>query len=120
MLRRSICRRGPKGFADFTTPATDQCVLLEWYNESLAPRVRKGTAGQTEPRERLTMGKGKFKKGISDENDDEIQASHPSVTVDPLRRTRHSFSRRMCAGAVRDGVRRRLLSGRSLHGILVL
>src|SRR4051794_26576971 len=77
MLRRSICRRGPKGFADFTTPATDQCVLLEWYNESLAPRVRKGTAGQTEPREWLTMGKGKFKKGISDENDNESKRRIP-------------------------------------------
>jgi hypothetical protein len=46
------------------------------------------------------MEKGKFKKGISDENDNEIQASHSSIAVNSLRRPRRYASGRMCRGAI--------------------
>ena len=59
-----------------------------------APRLRK--------REREIQNS---RKGISDENTNETQASQSSIaTVDPLRRRRCNFSGRMCRGAVRGGV----------------
>ena len=77
------------------------------------------TTGQTEPRERLTNWKKETKKrGISDENDNEIQGSHSSIANDPLRRPRGNFSGGMCRESV--CVQQRLLSERILQRILVL
>src|SRR2546423_1922907 len=45
-----------------------------------------------------------LRKGESDENDNQTQASHSSIAVDPLRRPRSNFPRRMCRGTVCDGV----------------
>ncbi len=74
----------------------------------------KETRGQIEPRERLIKWKREIQQeGISDENDNEIQALHSNVTIDPLRRPRGNFSGGMCRESV--CVQHRLLSDR-IHG----
>jgi hypothetical protein len=52
-----------KGFRDFTSSGDRSRHLIRIVQGSLNLTVHKGTTGQTEPRERLTNGKGNSTKG---------------------------------------------------------
>jgi hypothetical protein len=91
----------PKGGVDFTSPATDQGAWFESYIES---ECRVFTREQQARQSRVngsSLERQIQQRGRSDENDDEIEVSHSSIAIDPLRRPRRrNFCGRMCRESV--------------------